>query len=160
MLTTLSHEEYIKNLDGLNRPGSLICFRGDGCFTMYCNGKLIKTREELDKLQTNKNKTSNTFEVRFIPFNMLNIKGNIIKGNTKLAEEKLKLAGFKAVGTGASDGKITYSNGLGDLFVVDTQNKTATINGTTVDLGVTAQRVSGVDRSIWSSVNAPQQEVR
>ena len=84
----------------------------------------------------------------------------IIKGNTKLAEEKLKLAGFKAVGTGASDGKITYSNGLGDLFVVDTQSKTATINGTTVDLGVTAQRVSGVDRSIWSSVNAPQQEVR
>jgi hypothetical protein len=66
----------------------------------------------------------------------------------------------KTGGTGASDGKITYSNGLGDLFVVDTQNKTATINGTTVDLGVTAQRVSGVDRSIWSSVNAPQQEVR
>jgi hypothetical protein len=74
--------------------------------------------------------------------------------------KKLKLAGFKLIGSGAGDGKAYYSNGLGDVFMIDGQNKTATINGATVDLGVNAQRVSGVDRSIWSTVNAPQQEVR
>ena len=164
--------------------------RNDGKFDLYINGKtakagldgaqveqLVRTqvdsdyRKQLAQLQvergtkefesnlkireeTSKQVASQTLQTA------REIQLEIIKGNTKLAEEKLKLAGFKAVGTGASDGKITYSNGLGDLFVVDTQSKTATINGTTVDLGVTAQRVSGVDRSIWSSVNAPQQEVR
>ena len=164
--------------------------RNDGKFDLYINGKVAKAaldgaqveqlvrtqvdsdyRKQLAQLQvergtkefesnlkireeTSKQVASQTLQTA------REIQLEIIKGNTKLAEEKLKLAGFKAVGTGASDGKITYSNGLGDLFVVDTQNKTATINGTTVDLGVTAQRVSGVDRSIWSSVNAPQQEVR
>jgi len=164
--------------------------RNDGKFDLYINGKtakagldgaqveqLVRTqvdsdyRKQLAQLQvergtkefesnlkireeTSKQVASQTLQTA------REIQLEIIKGNTRLAEEKLKLAGFKAVGTGASDGKITYSNGLGDLFVVDTQSKTATINGTTVDLGVTAQRVSGVDRSIWSSVNAPQQEVR
>jgi hypothetical protein len=164
--------------------------RNDGKFDLYINGKtakagldgaqveqLVRTqvdsdyRKQLAQLQvergtkefesnlkireeTSKQVASQTLQTA------REIQLEIIKGNTKLAEEKLKLAGFKAVGTGASDGKVTYSNGLGDFFVVDTLNKTATINGTKVDLGVTAQRVSGIDRSIWSSVNAPQQEVR
>ena len=164
--------------------------RNDGKFDLYINGKtakagldgaqveqLVRTqvdsdyRKQLAQLQVERGtkefesnlkireETSKQVATQTLQ-TAREIQLEIIKGNTKLAEEKLKLAGFKAVGTGASDGKITYSNGLGDLFVVDTQSKTATINGTTVDLGVTAQRVSGVDRSIWSSVNAPQQEVR
>ena len=164
--------------------------RNDGKFDLYINGKVAKAaldgaqveqlvrtqvdsdyRKQLAQLQVERGtkefesnlkireETSKQVATQTLQ-TAREIQLELIKGNNKLAEEKLKLAGFKAVGTGASDGKITYSNGLGDLFVVDTQNKTATINGTTVDLGVTAQRVSGVDRSIWSSVNAPQQEVR
>jgi hypothetical protein len=82
----------------------------------------------------------------------------IIKGNNELAKKKLEMAGFKAVSTGASDGKVTYSNGLGEFFVVDTVGKEIEVNGVKVTVGPQAQRVSGVDtRSIWSSVNAPQQ---
>ena len=109
----------------------------------------FKTDEEIRK-ETNKQVIQTAREIQL----------EIIKGNNKLAEEKLKLAGFTLTPSGSGDGKAYYRNGLGDLFVVDPQTKTATINGTTVDLGVTAQRVSGVDRSIWSSVNAPQQQAR
>ena len=160
--------------------------RNDGKFDLYINGKVAKAgldgtqveqlvrtqvdsdyRAQLAKLQiergTKRFDTDEEIRKKASEETLRSareIQLEIIKGNTKLAEEKLKLAGFKAVSTGAGDGKITYSNGLGDMFVVDTQNKTATINGTTVDLGVTAQRVSGVDRSIWSTVNPPQQVVR
>jgi len=82
MLTTLTHDEYIRNLDKLNQPGSLICFRGDGCFTMCCDGKLIKTQEELEKLQRTENEHKHTFEVRFVPFNMLDVKKNIRNNKT------------------------------------------------------------------------------
>jgi hypothetical protein len=88
------------------------------------------------------------------------IQVEMIKGNVRLAEEKLKLAGFKLVGSNAGDGTAFYSNGLGDAFIIDGKNKTATINGVKVDIGPTAQQVSGVDRSIWSTVNPPQQVVR
>ena len=80
----------------------------------------------------------------------------LIEGNVKMAEEKLKASGFKLVGSGAGDGKAYYANELGDIFVVDVTTKQDPINGTTVDTGPQAQRVSGVDRGIWSVVNAPQ----
>jgi hypothetical protein len=160
--------------------------RNDGRFDLYINGKVAKAglegtqveqlvrtqvdsdyRKQLAQLQvergTERFKTDEAIRLKVseeVLRTAREVQLKIIEGNTKVAEEKLKLAGFKAVSTGAGDGKISYSNGLGDMFVVDTQNRTATINGATVDVGVTAQRVSGVDRSIWSSVNAPQQEVR
>jgi hypothetical protein len=82
----------------------------------------------------------------------------VVDGNVKLAEKKLEMAGFKAVSSGAGDGKVTYSNGLGEFFVIDTVNKEVEINGTKVTVGPQAQRASGIDtRSIWSSVNTPQQ---
>jgi len=84
----------------------------------------------------------------------------VIKGNVKLAEKKLELAGFKMVGSNAGDGKVYYANGLGDMFVVDGANKQVTINGQQLEVGPQAQRVSGVDRSIWSTVNPPQQAAR
>ena len=157
--------------------------RNDGRFDLYINGKVAKAglegtqveqlvrtqvdsdyRKQLAQLQvergTERFKTDEAIRLKVseeVLRTAREVQLKIIEGNTKVAEEKLKLAGFKAVSTGAGDGKISYSNGLGDMFVVDTQNKTATINGATVDVGVTAQRVSGVDRSIWSTVNAPQQ---
>jgi hypothetical protein len=157
--------------------------RNDGNFDLYINGKVAKAgldgtqveqlvrtqvdsdyRKQLAQLQvergTERFKTDEAIRLKVseeVLRTAREVQLKIIEGNTKVAEEKLKLAGFKAVSTGAGDGKISYSNGLGDMFVVDTQNKTATINGATVDVGVTAQRVSGVDRSIWSTVNAPQQ---
>ena len=160
--------------------------RNDGRFDLYINGKVAKAglegtqveqlvrtqvdsdyRKQLAQLQvergTERFKTDEAIRLKVseeVLRTAREVQLKIIEGNTKVAEEKLKLAGFKAVSTGAGDGKISYSNGLGDMFVVDTQNRTATINGATVDVGVTAQRVSGVDRSIWSTVNAPQQEVR
>jgi hypothetical protein len=160
--------------------------RPDGNFDLYINGKVAKAglngaqveqlvrtqvdssyRQQLAALQTKQ--AEKRFETdedirketsKQVVQTAREIQLELIKGNTKLAEEKIKLAGFKAIGTNSGDGKVIYSNGAGDIFVVDTQNKTATINGATVDLGVSAQRVSGVDRSIWSSVNAPQQQVR
>ena len=160
--------------------------RNDGKFDLYINGKtakagldgaqveqLVRTqvdsdyRKQLAQLQVERGteEFKSNLKIREETSKQVlqsarEIQLELIKGNTKVAEEKLKLAGFKMIGSGAGDGKAYYSNGLGDVFMVDGQNKTATINGTTVDLGVTAQRVSGVDRSIWSSVNAPQQEVR
>lgn len=157
--------------------------RNDGNFDLYINGKVAKAgldgtqveqlvrtqvdsdyRKQLAQLQVERGtkQFESTLKINEEVSKQTmqaarEIQVELIKGNTKLAEEKIKLAGFKAVSTGAGDGKISYSNGLGDIFVVDTQNKTTTINGATVDLGVTAQRVSGVDRSIWSTVNAPQQ---
>jgi hypothetical protein len=64
------------------------------------------------------------------------------------------------VGSGAGDGKVYYANGLGDMFVVDGANKQVTVNGQQLEVGPQAQRVSGVDRSIWSTVNPPQQAAR
>jgi hypothetical protein len=160
--------------------------RNDGKFDLYINGKVSKAgldgaqveqlvrtqvdsdyRKQLAQLQVERGteEFKSNLKIREETSKQVlqsarEIQLEIIKGNTKLAEEKLKLAGFKLIGSGAGDGKAYYSNGLGDVFMIDGQNKTATINGTTVDLGVTANRVSGVDRSIWSTVNAPQQEVR
>jgi hypothetical protein len=164
--------------------------RPDGKFDLYVNGKVAKAalegsqveqlvrtqvdseyRRQLASLQvergteefksnlrireeTNKAVSNQTLQTA------REIQLELIRGNVKLAEKKLELSGFKAIGTNSGDGKVIYSNGVGDIFVVDTQNKTATINGATVDLGVNAQRVSGVDRSIWSAVNAPQQQGR
>jgi hypothetical protein len=82
----------------------------------------------------------------------------VVEGNIKLAEEKLKQSGFKLVGSSGGEGGIAYySNGQGEVFVIDPTQKKVTINGTEVPVGPQAQRVSGVDRSIWSSVNAPKQ---
>jgi hypothetical protein len=160
--------------------------RPDGNFDLYINGKvaragldgaqveqLVRTqvdseyRQQLARLQTERGterfKTDEAIRLKVseeVLRTAREVQLKLIEGNTKVAEEKLKLAGFKAVSTGAGDGKVIYSNGVGDIFVVDTQNKTMTINGATVDVGVNAQRVSGVDRSIWSSVNAPQQQAR
>jgi soluble lytic murein transglycosylase-like protein len=164
--------------------------RPDGKFDLYVNGKVAKAalegsqveqlvrtqvdseyRKQLANLQvergteefksnlrireeTNKAVSNQTLQTA------REVQLEIIKGNIKLAEKKLELSGFKAASTNSGDGKVVYSNGLGDVFVIDTQNKTTTINGATVDLGVNAQRVSGVDRSIWSAVNAPQQQGR
>jgi hypothetical protein len=160
--------------------------RPDGGFDLYINGKVAKAgldgaqveqlvrtqvdseyRQQLAKLQAERGqerfKTDEEIRKKTseeVLRTAREVQLKLIEGNTKVAEEKLKLAGFKAIGTNSGDGKVIYSNGLGDVFVVDTQNKTTVINGATVDLGVNAQRVSGVDRSIWSSVNAPQQQVR
>jgi hypothetical protein len=160
--------------------------RNDGRFDLYINGKVSKAglegaqveqlvrtqvdsdyRKQLAQLQVERGteEFKSNLKIREETSKQVlqsarEIQLELIKGNTKVAEEKLKLAGFKMIGSGAGDGKAYYSNGLGDVFMVDGQNKTATINGATVDLGVTAQRVTGVDRSIWSTVNAPQQEAR
>jgi hypothetical protein len=160
--------------------------RPDGNFDLYINGKVAKAGlegpqvEQLVRTQVDSayrqqlaafqiKKAEKRFETdedirketsKQVVQTAREIQLELIKGNNKLAEEKLKLAGFTLTPSGSGDGKAYYRNGLGDLFVVDPQTKTATINGTTVDLGVTAQRVSGVDRSIWSIVNAPQQQAR
>jgi hypothetical protein len=160
--------------------------RPDGKFDLYVNGKVAKAalegaqveqlvrtqvdseyRQQLARLQVERGteEFKSNLKIREETSKQVlqsarEIQLEVIKGNTKLAEEKLKLAGFKLIGSGAGDGKAYYSNGLGDVFMIDGQNKTATINGATVDLGVNAQRVSGVDRSIWSAVNAPQQQGR
>jgi hypothetical protein len=160
--------------------------RPDGNFDLYINGKVAKAgldgtqveqlvrtqvdseyRQQLAKLQIERGqerfKTDEKIREKVneeVLRTAREVQLEVIKGNTKVAEEKLKLAGFKLVGSGAGDGKAYYSNGLGDVFVIDGQSKTMTINGATVDVGVNAQRVSGVDRSIWSSVNAPQQQAR
>lgn len=160
--------------------------RNDGKFDLYINGKVAKAgldgtqveqlvrtqvdsdyRAQLAKLQiergTKRFETDEKIREKTseeVLRSAREIQLEILKGNTKLAEEKIKLAGFKLIGSGAGDGKAYYSNGLGDVFMIDGQNKTATINGATVDLGVVAQQVSGVDRSIWSTVNPPQQVVR
>lgn len=160
--------------------------RNDGKFDLYINGKVAKSglegpqveqlvrtqvdtdyRQQLAKLQIERSakRFDTDEEIRKKASeetlrSAREIQLEILKGNTRLAEEKIKLAGFKLIGSGAGDGKAYYSNGLGDVFVIDGQNKTATINGAKVDLGVVAQQVSGVDRSIWSTVNPPQQVVR
>ena len=160
--------------------------RPDGNFDLYINGKvakagldgkqielLVKTqvdaeyRKQLATIQAERGTEAFKSGLRReeeaskqVLQTAREIQLEVIKGNTKLAEEKLKLAGFKAVATGASDGKVTYSNGLGDIFVVDTLNNQVEVNGVKLDVGPRAQRVAGVDRSIWSIVNTPQQEVR
>lgn len=160
--------------------------RPDGKFDLYVNGKVTKAaldgtqveqlvrtqvdseyRQQLAKLQVERGTEEFKSNLRIreesskqVLQTAREIQLEVIKGNTKVAEEKLKLAGFKLVGSGAGDGKAYYANGLGDVFVIDGQNKTITINGTPVDVGVQAQRVAGVDRSIWSTVNPPAQEVR
>ena len=47
----LTHDEYILNLQRLNHPDQLVNFCGDGCFSMYCNGKLLETKK---RTRTNK----------------------------------------------------------------------------------------------------------
>jgi soluble lytic murein transglycosylase-like protein len=160
--------------------------RPDGNFDLYINGKvaragldgaqveqLVRTqvdseyRQQLARLQTERGqerfKTDEKIREKTseeVLRTAREVQLKLIEGNIKVAEEKIKQGGFKLIGSGAGDGKAYYSNGMGDVFVIDGQNKTMTINGATVDVGVNAQRVSGVDRSIWSSVNAPQQQAR
>ena len=69
--TYLTHDEYILNLHRLNHPDQLVNFCGDGCFYMYCNGKLLETKKELEQI---KETDDNKFEVRFTPFKQLKIK--------------------------------------------------------------------------------------
>jgi hypothetical protein len=160
--------------------------RPDGNFDLYINGKVAKAgldgtqveqlvrtqvdseyRQQLAKLQAERGqerfKTDEKIREKTseeVLRTAREVQLKLIEGNIKVAEEKIKQGGFKLIGSGAGDGKAYYSNGMGDVFVIDGQNKTMTINGATVDVGVNAQRVSGVDRSIWSSVNAPQQQAR
>jgi hypothetical protein len=160
--------------------------RNDGKFDLYINGKVAKSglegpqveqlvrtqvdseyRQQLARNQLERaNKVfESDLKIKEKTSEKLmdaakDIQVEMIKGNVRLAEEKLKLAGFKLVGSNAGDGTAFYSNGLGDAFIIDGKNKTATINGVKVDIGPTAQQVSGVDRSIWSTVNPPQQVVR
>jgi len=160
--------------------------RPDGNFDLYINGKVAKAgldgkqiellvrtqvdseyRKQLATIQAERGTEEFKSKLRIneesakqVLQTAREVQLEVIKGNTKLAEEKLKLAGFKAVATGAADGKVTYSNGLGDIFVVDTLNNQVEVNGVKLDVGPRAQRVAGVDRSIWSIVNTPQQEVR
>ena len=69
----LTHDEYILNLNRLNHPDQLVNSCGDGCFSMYCNGKLLETKIELENIKETDN---NKFEVRFTPFKQLKIKKN------------------------------------------------------------------------------------
>ena len=41
-----------------------------GCVMMRCNGLIVKTRKEFNKLNKKKN---NHYEVEFLPFHMMNI---------------------------------------------------------------------------------------
>ena len=67
----LTHDEYSLNLHRLNHPDQLVNPCGDGCFYMYCNGKLLETKKELENIKESDN---NRFEVRFTPFKQLKIK--------------------------------------------------------------------------------------
>jgi hypothetical protein len=160
--------------------------RPDGKFDLYVNGKvtkaaldgtqvelLVKTqvdseyRQQLAKLQVERGTEEFKSNLRIreesskqVLQTAREIQLKVIDGKTELAKKQLENAGFKLVGSGAGDGKAYYANGLGDVFVIDNQSKTVTINGTPVEVGVQAQRVAGVDRSIWSTVNPPAQEVR
>ena len=67
----LTHDEYILNLQRLNHPDQLVNCCGDGCFSMYCNGKILETKKELENIKESDN---NRFEVRFTPFKQLKIK--------------------------------------------------------------------------------------
>ena len=69
----LTHDEYILNLNRLNHPDQLVNLCGDGCFSMYCNAKLLETKRELENIKETDN---NKFEVRFTPFKQLKIKKN------------------------------------------------------------------------------------
>lgn len=160
--------------------------RPDGKFDLYINGKvekaglegpqvemLIRTqvdssyRQQLAAFQMKKaEKTFETNEAirqeasKQVLQSAREIQLKVIEGQTKQAEKMIEQMGFKMIGSNAADGKIFYGNGLGDVFVIDGANKQVTINGTPVDVGPQGQRVAGVDRSIWSIVNPPQQQVR
>ena len=67
----VTKEEYIKLIKTLNHSESLIVYTKKGCLTMYCNGELLKTRKELRELE---GIDGNYFEVKFTPFNMLDIR--------------------------------------------------------------------------------------
>ncbi len=160
--------------------------RPDGKFDLYINGKvekaglegpqvemLIRTqvdssyRQQLAAFQMKKaEKTFETNEAirqeasKQVLQTAREIQLKVLEGQTKQAEKMIEQMGFKMIGSNAADGKIFYGNGLGDVFVIDGANKQVTINGTPVDVGPQGQRVAGVDRSIWSIVNPPQQQVR
>ena len=70
-MTKLTKEEYFKVIKTLNHTESLITYTKKGCLTMYCNGELLKTRKELRELE---GIDGNYFEVKFTPFNMLEIR--------------------------------------------------------------------------------------
>ena len=68
----VTKEEYFKLIKTLkNHSESLISYTKKGCLTMYCNGNFLKTRKELRELE---GIDGNYFEVKFTPFNMLEIR--------------------------------------------------------------------------------------
>lgn len=161
--------------------------RPDGNFDLYVNGKVSKAGlkgdqiEMLVRTQVDKEYAAKLAAVQVERGNKefesglkirekaseitltaaKEIQKAVVEGNVKLAEERLKQSGFKLVGSSGGEGGIAYySNGLGDVFVIDPSQKKISINGTEIPVGAQAQRVSGVDRSIWSSVNAPQQPAK
>lgn len=180
--TTGNYSRALSVLSTFTNAPHQVLQRQDGNFDLYINGKVAKAglsgaqiemlvrtqvdasyKQQLAALQAEqaKERFKTDEEIRKETGKQVlqtarEIQLKLTEGNVKMAEEKLKASGFKLVGSGAGDGKAYYANGLGDIFIVDGTTKQVTINGTTVDTGPQAQRVSGVDRSIWSSVNAPQ----
>lgn len=180
--TTGNYSRALSVLSTFTNAPHQVLQRQDGNFDLYINGKVAKAglsgpqiemlvltqvdasyKQQLAALQAEQAKERfKTDEAirqetsKQVLQTAREVQLKLIEGNVKMAEEKLKASGFKLVGSGAGDGKAYYANGLGDIFIVDGTTEQVTINGTTVDTGPQAQRVSGVDRSIWSVVNAPQ----
>ena len=180
--TTGNYSRALSVLSTFTNAPHQVLQRQDGNFDLYINGKVAKVglsgpqiemlvrtqvdasyNQQLSALQAKQ--AEKRFETdedirketsKQVLQTAREVQLKLIEGNVEMAKEKLRVSGFKLVGSGAGDGKAYYANGLGDIFIVDGTTKQVTINGTTVDTGPQAQRVSGVDRSIWSIVNAPQ----
>ena len=180
--TTGNYSRALSVLSAFTNAPHQVLQRQDGNFDLYINGKVAKVglsgpqiemlvrtqvdasyNQQLSALQAKQ--AEKRFETdedirketsKQVLQTAREVQLKLIEGNVKMAEEKLKVSGFKLVGSGAGDGKAYYANGLGDIFIVDGTTKQVTINGTTVDTGPQAQRISGVDRGIWSIGNAPQ----
>jgi len=180
--TTGNYSRALSVLSAFTNAPHQVLQRQDGNFDLYINGKVAKVglsgpqiemlvRTQVDasynqqlaalqakqaekRFETDEDIRKETSKQVLQAAREVQLK--LIEGDVEMAKEKLKASGFKLVGSGAGDGKAYYANGLGDIFIVDGTTKQVTINGTTVDTGPQAQRVSGVDRSIWSIVNVPQ----
>lgn len=180
--TTGNYSRALSVLSAFTNAPHQVLQRQDGNFDLYINGKVAKVglsgpqiemlvrtqvdasyNQQLSALQAKQ--AEKRFETdedirketsKQVLQTAREVQLKLIEGNVKMTEEKLKASGFKLVGSGAGDGKAYYANGLGDIFIVDVATKQDPINGTTVDTGPQAQRISGVDSGIWSIVNAPQ----
>ncbi len=183
--TTGNYSRALAVLSAFTNAPHQVLQRPDGNFDLYVNGKVAKAglsgpqiemlvltqvdasyKQQLAVLQAEQAKERfKTDEAirqetsKQVLQTAREVQLKLIEGNIKMAEENLKQSGFKLVGTsGGEDGIAYYSNGLGDVFVIDPSQKTISINGTEIPVGAQAQRVSGVDTSIWSAVDAPQAE--